>query len=154
MVPGKTYGPSLTSFKDGKDLTIDLGGADAVMNMQWNENELYWFQKQSRSCFRRKRERNCVGLMCRSPWMSVATTRRQDEVGDWCHVYKGKKILIPTRLISWSATILLRPRRDRDWSIKCEDGGDGVFRCRHSWWSKLNGQDSKIWRRRMRSRMT
>ncbi len=48
----KPYGPSLTSFEDGKEIwTVDLGSADAVMNMQWDEDELYWFQKQEQLVF-------------------------------------------------------------------------------------------------------
>ncbi|MEM6917114.1 MAG: PQQ-binding-like beta-propeller repeat protein, partial [Verrucomicrobiota bacterium] len=48
----KPYGPSLSSFEDGRNLwTVDLKTSDAVMNMQWNEEELYWFQKQDHLVF-------------------------------------------------------------------------------------------------------
>ena len=91
----KPYGPSLTSFADGKEIwTTDLGSADAVMNMQWNEDELYWFQKQEQIVFSTETGEELRRFNVSE---SVDLCRYDEKSGSWVEengvtFNKGKKI--------------------------------------------------------------
>ncbi|MGB0154362.1 MAG: PQQ-binding-like beta-propeller repeat protein [Verrucomicrobiales bacterium] len=149
----KPYGPSLTSFKDGKEIwTIDLGGADAVMNMQWNENELYWFQKQEQIVFSTETGEELRRFNVSE---SVDVCRYDEKAGDWksetgVTFNKGKKIphTNQTNIVVGDWHYFLAHDAIAIGRSNVKTGATEYLQVPAQLVVKANGQDSKIWEKK------